>query len=134
MEVLSYRPLETKNGKAIILNVVLPEHGSSRAETQLLVPGRFHEECEEKVPCLLYYNGMKDLDGGKQCHDAKLIRTDDGIVFHQSDDDDEDGNGDDVADFVPICQDCQLHPDLCPGHCLRCNTHQSLDGTQCACE
>jgi len=130
MEVLAFRPLATKNGQAIILTVILPEHESSRGETQLLVPGRFLEECQEKVPCLMYYDGKKDLDGGKQCHDAKLIRIDDGTVFHDSDDEE----GFSIKDFLPICPDCQLQPDLCTGYCQVCQSHQPPDGSQCVCK
>jgi len=130
MEVLAYRPLDTKNGKACLLTVVLPQHESSQGETQLLVPGRFLEECEEKVPCLMHYGGRKDLDGGKQCHDARLIRIDDGAVFHQSDDEEDYV----VKDFLPLCPECELSPEICAGWCPVCNRHQPLDGSQCVCK
>ena len=85
MEVLAYRIAETKNGEVVVATVVLPEHEETRGETTLVIPGRFAEECKMKVPCLMYYAGKKQLEGGKQCHNATLIKVGDGTVFHASD-------------------------------------------------
>ena len=149
LEVLAFKKTETRNGEAVALTVILPEHASSRGETTLFVPIRFLEECERKVPCLLYYGGVKSLDGGKRCHDVKLITPDDGSIFHDSDDEgvaDDEWSGEDdeeskaieahmlsIDDFLPTCLTCGQSADVCTGRCSRCNAHQPLDGGQCHC-
>jgi hypothetical protein len=149
MEVLTCKTADTRNGEAVAATVILPEHATTRGETTLFLPLRFWEECERKVPCLLYYGGVKALDGGKRCHDVKLIKADDGVVFHESDDEgvagdawteDEDDEGKtieyhmtSVADFEPTCPTCGQRGEACPGPCDRCNEHQPINGSQCRC-
>lgn len=147
MEVLSFKPTETRNGEAIALTVILPEHANTRGETTLIVPNRFADECERKVPCLLFYEGCKKLEGGKRCHEVKLIKLDDGAVFHDSDDEcfdeddeasDEDAGDDEpmlsINDFLPNpCPSCKKSGENCFGYCGRCKAHQPPDGSQCRC-
>jgi hypothetical protein len=148
MEVLSYKISDTRNGDAVIATVIMPEHEKTRGETTLVLPFRFAEECERKVPCLLFYEGVKKLQGGKRCHDAKLIKANDGVVFHDSDDevggeasDDDDSEEEEgggkrllsVKDFMPSCPICGETDERCLGRCAVCNDHQPLSGGQCPC-
>jgi hypothetical protein len=144
MEVLSYKIADTRNGEAIIATVIMPEHEKTRGETTLVLPIRFAEECERKVPCLLFYDGVKKLTGGKKCHEVKLIKPNDGAVFHESDDeaDDEASDGGEsrgdsqklsIEDFIPTCPTCGETDELCLGRCIICSEHQPLNGGQCHC-
>jgi hypothetical protein len=147
MEVLSYKISDTRNGDAVIATVIMPQHEKTRGETTLVLPIRFAEECERKVPCLLFYEGVKKLQGGKKCHDAKLVKLNDGVVFHDSDDEADDEASDDegyegsgagsqkmsILDFVPTCSTCGETDELCLGRCDACDGHQPLNGGQCRC-
>jgi hypothetical protein len=145
VEVLSYARAETRNGDAISLKVILPEHKETREETAMIIPLRFEEECEKKVPCLLFYHGQKKLDGGKKCHQVSFLKPDDPTVFRESDDEDDSDDDDDarsdgeaehrlsINDFIPKCLTCGKSGESCFGFCKLCNAHQPLNGSQCRC-
>jgi hypothetical protein len=140
VEVLSHESIDTCNGPAISLKVILPEHKASREETSMTIPFRFKEECDKKVPCLLLYDGVKKLDGNKKCHQVAFRQPDDPTLFHESDqeDEDKDNESDDeeelsIEDFTPLCPTCGLKGELCYGSCPVCHEHQPLNGSQCRC-
>lgn len=140
MEVMSFEQIETCNGPAVGLKVILPEHEKTRDETAMTIPIRFIGECEKKVPCLLYYQESKKLEGGKRCHNVRFVNPDDTTIFHASDDeaddeasDSEETQGYSIEDFMPTCTTCGESNQLCLGRCSRCHGHQPIDGSQCRC-
>ena len=141
IEVLSCKIGDTRNGDAVIATVIMPQHQKTRGETTLVLPMRFAEEMQRKAPCLLFYGGIKNLQGGKKCHDVTLVKANDGVVFHESDEeaDDESSDGEEEAnvmsikDFMPTCPTCGATDEHCIGRCSVCNEHQPLNGSQCRC-
>jgi hypothetical protein len=149
LEGLTAKEYSTCNGLAMVISVVEVKRGQ-RLEYDLMIPERFKTLCEEKLPCLLYYDGKKPMKNGKEAHDLRFIPIDDPKMFHESDDefDEEDKvkeievteqskgtQTDEVSDQEPHepCDSCVQEGRICPGFCTFCSNHQPLNGAQCRC-
>ena len=154
LEANSWKKSTTSNGPVVILSVietVTGLKGEQRNPFNLMIPGRFEEECA-KIPCLLYYTGKKQIKGGKECHDLKFIKVDDKDVFHDSDDSLEVEMGNTSLDdtyvvpneltslsiaasnsSIKVCSSCMIDGLSCPGFCPICGDHLPSNGSGCQC-
>jgi hypothetical protein len=84
MEGLKFESVETRIGPAVVITVIMTEEtpsGDVRKPADIMIPNRFLDQCEKKLPCILYYDGVKNLPGGKRFHDLKFISPDDPRIF-----------------------------------------------------
>jgi hypothetical protein len=140
-QVLSFRMTETRLGEAVLLDTVVWLTDDRKERMRLMVAKRHQSECEKKVPCLIYYEGVKVLSDGKSCHNLHFISPDDPIIFHEEekmlasskDAKDADEKDDETTgDYIESCDACAMRNRICPGRCLKCDRH--LFAGQCNCD
>jgi hypothetical protein len=152
-----YKKVKTKIGMACLVDVKHEQFNTktgrvSKSQFPLMIAERFGDDCENKLPCLLYYAGKKNIDGGKTCHQLTFIDPNDKVLNGEDeevkqrptfggDDDDDDADDDDdeqleIVDHRSIpCESCIQNgrTATCYGHCTSCGGHQPRNGSQCRC-
>ena len=158
LEGMVAKKVTTSVGDAMTIAVVETRNGK-RIPMDLMVPERFESLCEEKLPCLLYYDGKKDSKKGNPAHDLRFIPIEDPRMFHDSDEECDFENGDDAMDeeqkdpaknnleksdnvnasqskevsAQKQCDTCKDEGQFCTGFCPLCENHQPFNGSQCRC-
>lgn len=151
LEGMFAKKTKTSVGDAMTIAVVETKNGK-RIPLDLMVPERFEPQCQEKLPCLLYYDGKKETKKGKPAHDLRFIPIEDPRMFHDSDEetdseeetndepkegyqtDTQTGASDDKEVSVQKrCDTCQDEGRFCTGFCPLCGNHQPFNGSQCRC-
>jgi hypothetical protein len=125
----TFKMTDTKNGEACLVEVQYTLPNGKKTNATLMVAERFKEQCETKLPCLLYYGGKKDIGSGKQCHQLSFVDPGSELL------DEDDGSDADieVVDTFTPCEDCTKNKRYCYGFCPRCCGHQPHSGGQCDC-
>jgi hypothetical protein len=140
-QVLSFQTTETKFGEALLLDTVVWMPDGQKERVRLLAPIRLQNECEKKVPCLMYYAGVKVLGDGKSSHNLYLISPTDPMIFYDEEKPSSSSKGvkvieekDDetLNDYIESCDTCAMVNRVCPGRCTKCDRH--LYAGQCNCE
>jgi hypothetical protein len=144
LEGMFAKKTKTSVGDAMTIAVVDTKNGK-RIPMDLMVPERFETQCQEKLPCLLYYDGKKQTKKGKDAHDLRFIPIFDPRMFHESDEEEEDEDEktekDSAHPTTPVekevspaksCETCE-EGRFCTGFCPLCGNHQPFNGSQCRC-
>ena len=141
-QVLSFQTTETRMGEAVLLDSIIWLDDNQKERVRLMVAKRHQSECEKKVPCLIYYEGIKKLSDGKSCHNLHFISPDDPMIFYEEEKTPTtrsrgtkvaDEKDDEVmSDYVAPCESCAMINRVCPGRCSKCDRH--LYAGQCNCD
>ena len=118
LEAESWERRTTRLGEAPFVMCAWTLDDGERKRGKVILPTRLMSECEEKIPCVLYYEGKKILSGGKSCHALRFVN-------------DSDIGLEDTEDNDSPCEECGEK--FCYGNCPICGNHQNFNGSQCRC-
>ena len=77
LEAESWERRTTRLGEALFVKCTWTSDSGERKHSKVMLPTRLTRECEEKIPCALYYEGKKILSGGKSCHALRFVNDSD---------------------------------------------------------